>query len=79
MAKLIAILNVVAWSGFWSFGYLALTAGTEDPNQSTIAMLLAAGGAAVGLWAWLWLARHSEKIGYVKPANRVVKTDEEMV
>lgn len=26
MAKLIAILNVVAWGGFWAFGYLALTA-----------------------------------------------------
>jgi hypothetical protein len=29
MAKLIAILNVVVWSGFWAFGYLALTASTR--------------------------------------------------
>ncbi|MGH1416513.1 MAG: hypothetical protein ACRBB0_23685 [Pelagimonas sp.] len=79
MAKLIAILNVVAWSGFWSFGYLALSAGTENPNQTTIAVLLAAGGAAVGLWAWFWLVRHSEAIGYAKPANRVRITNEEMV
>ncbi|WP_299929483.1 hypothetical protein [uncultured Pelagimonas sp.] len=79
MAKLIAILNTVAWGGFWAFGYLALSAGTESPNQTTIAMLLAAGGAAIGLWAWLWLVRHSEAIGYAKPANRVFMTNEEMV
>lgn len=79
MAKLIAILNVVAWGGFWAFGYLALSAGTEAPNQTTIALLLAAVGAGCGLWTWLWLVRHSEKIGYAKPSNRVSKTDEEMV
>ena len=79
MAKLIAILNVVAWSGFWCFGSLALSAGSEAENQTTIAILLAASGAGVGLWAWFWLARHAERIGYAKPANRAVETNEEMV
>ena len=27
MKQVIAIANVVAWAGFWAFGYLALTAG----------------------------------------------------
>lgn len=79
MAKLIAILNVIAWGGFWSFGYLAVGAGTGVTNQTTIAVILAVIGAACGLWCWLWLVRHSEQIGYAKPANRVFKTDEEMV
>ena len=35
-----------------------------------IAALLAAGGAAVGGYAWFWLVRHSEATGYARPANR---------
>ena len=42
MARLIAILNVIAWAGFWAFGYLALTGGeggmlgmTLDPEFTT--------------------------------------------
>ncbi len=66
MTKLIAILNVVAWSGFWAFGYLALTADPGAPGQMLVAALMAAFGAALGLWAWLWIARHSEEIGHPK-------------
>ncbi len=72
MAKLIAILNVVAWSGFWAFGYLALTADSESGGQVVIAMLLAAVGAALGIWAYLWLVRHSEATGYARRPNRAV-------
>ncbi|KHQ55093.1 hypothetical protein SAMN05216376_103131 [Mameliella alba] len=68
MSKLIAILNVIAWAGFWSFGYLALTGNPEAGGRMTIALLLAAAGAAVGLWAYFWLVRHSEATGYAKPA-----------
>jgi L-serine deaminase len=53
MAKLIAILNVIAWAGFWAFGYLALTADTAAGGQLVTALILAALGAALGLWAWL--------------------------
>lgn len=77
MIKLIAILNVVAWSGFWAFGYLALSAGVEDTAQMVTAAVLAAAGAAVGLWAYLILVRHSEVTGYAKPANRVTQTYED--
>ena len=68
MAKLIAILNVVVWSGFWAFGYLALTADHE--GQMITAIILAAIGGAAGLWTWLWLVRHSEATGYVAPPKR---------
>ncbi|CUH75440.1 hypothetical protein [Tropicibacter naphthalenivorans] len=68
MAKIIAVLNVVAWAGFWAFGYLALTTPPEEGSRMTVALLLAAGGAAVGIWAYLWVVRHSEQTGYAKPS-----------
>ena len=70
MIKFIAILNVVAWSGFWAFGYLALTAGSENSGQMLVAILLAVLGAGVGLFAYLQLVRHSEATGYAKAPNR---------
>jgi hypothetical protein len=69
MAKLIAVLNVIAWAGFWAFGYLALTA--ESDTQMTTAVILAAAGGALGLMAWLWLVRHSEATGYARRSNQV--------
>lgn len=71
MSKLIAILNVIAWSGFWAFGYLALSADSTNTKQIMVAGLLAVIGAAVGLFTYLQLVRHSEASGYAKPRNRV--------
>ena len=71
MAKLIAILNVVAWAGFWAFGYIALTGAGEDGASLTIATLLAFAGGAAGIVAYLWLVRHSEATGYAKPSKQV--------
>ena len=76
MAKLIAILNVIAWAGFWAFGYLALSSGGEQGANVTVAIVLAALGAAAGLYCWFWLVRHSEVIGYAKPANRAVISED---
>ncbi|NDR58011.1 hypothetical protein [Aliiruegeria sabulilitoris] len=72
MAKLIAILNVVAWAGFWAFGYLALTANGDSTGQLMTALILAVLGAGAGIWAYLWLVRHSEATGYAKPPRRAV-------
>ncbi|WP_197918584.1 hypothetical protein [Thiosulfatihalobacter marinus] len=69
MTKLIAILNVIAWSGFWAFGYLAISADRSS-EQMTIAAILAALGAAIGLWAYFQLVRHSERTGYARKPNR---------
>ena len=66
MTKLIAILNVVAWSGFWAFGYLALTGG----GNPVVAAILAFIGAVIGVWAYLQLVRHAERTGYAKPPGR---------
>jgi hypothetical protein len=79
LPKLIAILNVVAWSGFWAFGYLALTAGVETGGRVVTATILAALGAGVGLWAWFWLVRHSEATGYARKANRARPAKENAV
>ncbi|ANT62107.1 MULTISPECIES: hypothetical protein [unclassified Salipiger] len=67
MAKLVAILNVVAWAGFWAFGYLALTSGE---GRVLPALLLAAVGGGAGLWAWFWLVRHTEATGYAPAPKR---------
>ena len=75
MKQLIAIANVVAWAGFWAFGYLALTA--EADGQMVIAALLAAIGGGVGMLAYLWLVRHSEATGYARAPNRAIKRDDE--
>jgi hypothetical protein len=72
MAKLIAILNVIAWSGFWAFGYLALASGGDEGGNTVVALILAALGAGAGLSCWFWLVRHSEATGYARPANRAV-------
>lgn len=79
LPKLIAVLNVVAWSGFWAFGYLALTAGAETSGRVVIATILAALGGGVGLWAWFWLVRHSEETGYARRANRARSAQENAV
>lgn len=55
--KLIAILCVISWSGFWAFGYLALSASTAETSQIITAMLLAALGLFSGIFTWLKLAR----------------------
>ncbi len=77
MTKFIAIANVIAWSGFWAFGYLALTAGVENTGQMVTAAILAALGGGVGMLAYFWLIRHSEDTGYAKRPNRAIKREEE--
>lgn len=77
LAKLIATLNVVAWAGFWAFGYLALTADPGAPGHMITAVVLAALGAALGFWAYMWLVRHSESTGYAKPPNRAAQGPDE--
>ncbi|MBP0481599.1 hypothetical protein [Sagittula salina] len=75
MSKLIAVLNVVAWAGFWSFGYLALTTPPEEGSRVVVALLLAALGAALGIWAWFWIVRHSEGTGYARRSNSRARFD----
>ena len=74
MTKLIAILNVIAWSGFWAFGYLALSADVTQTGQMIVAAILAAMGAGLGVFAYLWLVRHCEVTGYAKRPNRAMPT-----
>ncbi|WP_370252314.1 hypothetical protein [Nioella sp.] len=57
MRKLIAIINVISWSGFWAFGYLALTSEQPDSRQTLIALVLAAAGMLAGVWAYLKLSK----------------------
>jgi len=62
--KIIAVTNVIAWAGFWAFGYLALSADWTNTAQVTTALVLATLGGGLGLWAYLRLVRFSEDSGY---------------
>lgn len=55
--KLLAILNVIAWMGFWAFGYIALTAGDLSSGQLTIAALLAAVGFFIGMISYMRISQ----------------------
>ncbi len=77
MTKFIAIANVIAWAGFWAFGYLALSAAPQDGGQMVVAALLAAAGGGLGLTCYLWLARHAEATGYARPANRAAQVEDD--
>ncbi|MCF6430655.1 hypothetical protein [Leisingera sp. MMG026] len=73
MTKAIAVINVIAWAGFWAFGYLALTAEGFTETQIVTASLLAASGLITGIIAYLRLVRGSERSGYAKPSNRITR------
>ncbi len=57
MSKLIALICVISWSGFWAFGYLALSASSADSRQMTMAALLAAAGFLTGTFTYMALVR----------------------
>ncbi|MBK0325794.1 hypothetical protein I5535_00660 [Rhodobacteraceae bacterium F11138] len=71
MIKLIAIANVIAWSGFWAFGYLALTADGLTQGQLVIAAILAFGGLIAGCATYMILARAAEASGYARKSNQL--------
>ncbi|MEW2911818.1 hypothetical protein [Leisingera sp. S132] len=73
MTKLIAVINVIAWAGFWAFGYLALSAESYSETQVVTAALLASAGLITGIIAYLRLVRGSERSGYAKPSNRMTR------
>lgn len=77
MTKFIAILNVIAWSGFWAFGYIALTSDVSDPSRMTTAAILAFVGAVMGVFAYLWLVRHTEETGYADAPSRAFPENDE--
>jgi len=71
MTKLIAVINVIAWAGFWAFGYIALTSDDLTAGQLTIAAILAFAGLIMGVLAYLKLVRSSEASGYAKGSNQL--------
>ncbi|EEE38797.1 hypothetical protein RKLH11_2641 [Rhodobacteraceae bacterium KLH11] len=71
MTKLVAIINVIAWAGFWSFGYIALTSPDLTDRQLVGAAILAFAGLAMGILAYLKLVRASEASGYAKGSNQL--------
>ncbi|WP_170771457.1 hypothetical protein [Ruegeria lacuscaerulensis] len=71
MQKFLAITNVIAWAGFWAFGYIALTSDDLTDGQVTIAAILAFAGLVMGILAYLKLVRASEATGYAKGSNQL--------
>ncbi len=70
MKKLVAIACVVSWSGFWAFGYLALSVGVEHSGQLVTAAILAALGLFTGVFTYVKLARDSDT-GHWKHVRQV--------
>lgn len=71
MTKLIAIINVIAWSGFWAFGYLALAAEGLTDRQLVVAAILAFAGLVTGIVAYMKLVRATEASGYARKSNQL--------
>lgn len=71
MVKLIALINVIAWSGFWAFGYLALSSSDFTQRQLIISAILAFAGFGIGIMAYLKLARCAEDCGYAAKTNQL--------
>ncbi|SHE29782.1 hypothetical protein SAMN05444279_10133 [Ruegeria intermedia] len=71
MTKLIAIINIIAWAGFWAFGYIALTSDDLTDGQLTIAAILAFAGLIMGILAYMKLVRASEASGYAKRSSQL--------
>jgi predicted RND superfamily exporter protein len=59
MKKLVAIACVVSWSGFWAFGYLALSAEPQNTTQIAIAAILAALGFLTGIFTYIRLSHQN--------------------
>ncbi|WP_170349608.1 MULTISPECIES: hypothetical protein [Ruegeria] len=71
MTKLIAIINVIAWAGFWAFGYIAVTSEDLTESQLVVAAILAFAGLITGVLAYMKLVRNSEASGYAKGTNQL--------
>ncbi|MGI9368571.1 MAG: hypothetical protein ACR2O2_07000 [Ruegeria sp.] len=71
MKKLIAIVNVIAWAGFWAFGYIAVTAEGLTESQLVIAAILAFAGLVTGVVAYMKLVRVTEHSGYAKSSRQL--------
>jgi len=76
VTKFVAVLNVIAWAGFWAFGFLALTADSANMTEIVIAGTLAALGGGIGLFTFLRCSRYCEATGYAKAHKRGVPTFE---
>ena len=57
MNKLIAVICVISWSGFWAFGYLALSADIRDQTEMVTAAFLAFAGFLTGMFTYMRLSR----------------------
>ena len=57
MRKWIANGNVLGWSVFWVFGFLAVTAPADAVGQMIGAAVLAFMGLVLGVWFYLRIVR----------------------
>ena len=69
--KSLATANVIAWSAFWIFGYLALSAPTANGTQMSVYALIAFVCLATGLASYLKICRTGDLM-----VARTAKTQE---
>jgi hypothetical protein len=56
--KLMAVLCVLLWTGFWAFRYLALSAQYFSATQITVAAVIAFAGLISGVFSYIRLCQH---------------------
>jgi len=61
--KLIANGNVLSWSMFWVFGFLAVTTPSEAQGLMVGAAVLSFIGLGLGVWCYLQLIRQIDHKG----------------
>ncbi|MQY41719.1 hypothetical protein GG681_03645 [Epibacterium sp. SM1969] len=75
MIRILGLLNVVAWSGFWAFGYLALSSEGYSERELSIAVALGALGLLGGMVGYLKLMRIAEHTGLAAASNRSTREE----
>ncbi|MBN2905302.1 MAG: hypothetical protein JXJ18_01185 [Rhodobacteraceae bacterium] len=70
MRKLCSVSCVIGWTGFATFGALAVTSANQAGWLPAIHALLAFGGFLAGVFSWMQLARDG---GQAVPARAVSK------
>ena len=73
MPRLIALPNVIAWSGFWAFGCRTLTGEGYSPTQPRIAASVATAGGCIGVLNHLRRVWMSGRSGSAMSSNRMTK------
>lgn len=76
--KISAILCVIGFTGFWTYGFIALSGIFGDRPASPMVFVLCLVGLAVGIYGWVNVMKHAPKMRGQRAAARV-RLDQEFM